>query len=48
VETPVTHHARIHGVSKYGIGNRLWRGLYDLVGVAWLRRRHVAYQVEEE
>lgn len=48
VETPVTHHARIHGVSKYGIGNRLWRGLYDLVGVAWLRRRHVAYQVEGE
>lgn len=48
VEMPVTHHPRIHGVSKYGIGNRLWRGLYDLVGVAWLRRRHVVYQVEGE
>jgi glycosyltransferase involved in cell wall biosynthesis len=41
VECPVTHHPRIHGVSKYGIGNRLWRGLFDLVGVAWLRKRYV-------
>lgn len=47
-ETPVRHHAREHGVSKYGIGNRLWRGLFDLVGVAWLRRRHVVVRVEEE
>jgi dolichol-phosphate mannosyltransferase len=41
VECPVAHHPRIHGVSKYGIGNRLWRGLFDLVGVAWLRKRYV-------
>lgn len=47
VETPVNHHPRQHGVSKYGIGNRLWRGLFDLVGVAWLRRRHVVLHVEE-
>ncbi|HNT87054.1 MAG TPA: glycosyltransferase family 2 protein [Candidatus Hydrogenedentes bacterium] len=47
-ETPVTHHARQFGVSKYGIGNRLWRGLYDLVGVRWLRRRFVVPAVEEE
>jgi len=46
VECPVTHHARRHGVSKYGINNRLWRGLYDLIGVAWLRRRFVAYEIE--
>jgi hypothetical protein len=26
----------------------LWRGLFDLVGVAWLRRRHVVVRVEEE
>lgn len=48
VECPVTHHARQHGVSKYGIQNRLWRGLYDLVGVAWLRRRLVVPEVEGE
>jgi len=48
VEWPVTHHARVHGVSKYGIGNRLWRGLFDLLGVAWLRRRFVHPQLEQE
>ena len=46
VECPVTHHPRQHGVSKYGIHNRLWRGLYDLIGVAWLRRRLVVPEVE--
>lgn len=44
VECPVTHHARHAGTSKYGINNRLWRGLYDLIGVAWLRRRLVFYE----
>lgn len=48
VECNVTHHPRVHGVSKYGIGNRLWRGLYDLVGVAWLRKRYVDFDVEGE
>jgi len=48
VECEVTHHPRIHGVSKYGIGNRLWRGIYDLIGVAWLKRRYVVFQVEGE
>lgn len=48
VECDVTHHPRIHGVSKYGIGNRLWRGIYDLVGVAWLRKRYVHFDVEGE
>ena len=45
VETPVNHHPRHAGVSKYGINNRLWRGIYDLLGVTWLRRRYVAYAV---
>ncbi|MBP8129177.1 MAG: glycosyltransferase family 2 protein [Candidatus Hydrogenedentes bacterium] len=48
VEAPVRHHARQFGVSKYGIGNRLWRGIYDLIGVRWLRRRFVAVRVEGE
>ncbi len=46
-ECVVTHHPRLHGVSKYGINNRLWRGLYDLVGVAWLRRRYVNPDIED-
>jgi len=47
-EMPVTHHPRVHGVSKYGISNRLWRGIYDLIGVGWLRKRYVTFQVEGE
>lgn len=45
-ECPVTHHPRVHGVSKYGIHNRLWRGIYDLIGVGWLARRYVNFRVE--
>lgn len=39
VEIPLAHRARRHGRSKYGVGNRLWRGLYDLAGVRWLKSR---------
>jgi dolichol-phosphate mannosyltransferase len=39
-EVPVNHRPRAAGVTKYGVWNRLWRGLADLVGVAWhLNRR---------
>ena len=48
VEMEVAHHPRLHGRSKYGVWDRLWRGLYDLFGVAWLRRRYVAVQVKGE
>ena len=47
VECPVRHHPRRHGVSKYGISNRLWRGIYDLFGVAWLRKRFVTPELEQ-
>lgn len=48
VEIPVSHHPRVHGTSKYGIGNRLWRGIYDLIGVTWLKKRLVYPKVEGE
>jgi len=41
VEVPVSHRARRHGVSKYGVGNRLWRGIDDVIGVRWLKKRLV-------
>jgi len=44
-EVSLRHRARRHGVSKYGVSNRLWRGLADLVGVAWLKTRLVRYQI---
>jgi dolichol-phosphate mannosyltransferase len=41
LEIPVGHRARVSGVSKYGIWNRLGRGLFDLVGLAWYQRRRL-------
>ena len=36
---PVNHRPRGGGRSHYGMHNRLWVGLVDLVGVMWLQRR---------
>ena len=36
---PVAHRPREHGQSHYGIHNRLWVGLVDMLGVIWLQRR---------
>lgn len=40
-ELPVRHRPRLHGVAKYGIGNRLFRALADLMAVRWMRRRWI-------
>jgi glycosyltransferase involved in cell wall biosynthesis len=47
VEVPVNHRPRVRGISKYGVGNRLARGIHDLVGVLWLRARLLNYQIRE-
>ena len=39
VSIPVGHRPRTRGTSKYGMLNRLWVGIVDIVGVMWLRRR---------
>lgn len=39
LSVPVNHRSRTRGRSKYGIHNRLWAGIVDLLGVAWLLRR---------
>ena len=46
-EIPLSHRPRRHGRSKYGVSNRLWRGLYDLVGVRWLKSRLLRYDIRE-
>ncbi|OGF16066.1 MAG: hypothetical protein A2W00_10210 [Candidatus Eisenbacteria bacterium RBG_16_71_46] len=46
-EVALSHRARRHGMSKYGVHNRLWRGLWDLWGVLWLRTRLLRYRVRE-
>ncbi len=47
VEVEVAHRPRRHGQSKYGVGNRLWRGLHDLLGVRWLKSRLVRYRLKD-
>jgi glycosyltransferase involved in cell wall biosynthesis len=39
VEIVVNHRPRTRGYSKYGIGNRLWVGILDIIGMLWYRRR---------
>ena len=36
---PVNHRPRLRGTSNYGLFDRLWVGITDLFGVAWLARR---------
>ena len=43
-ECDVKHFPRAHGESKYGIQNRLWRGLVDLWAVWWMKRRCLRYE----
>jgi dolichol-phosphate mannosyltransferase len=40
-EVPVRHRPRRFGQTKYGVGNRLWVGIEDTMGVRWLLRRAV-------
>lgn len=41
-EIPVNHRPRLHGTAKYGIGNRLFRALADLMAVRWMRSRWIS------
>jgi len=40
-EIAVQHHPRASGRSNYGIGNRLFRGIRDLIMVRWYLRRQI-------
>ena len=46
-EVPVRHHPRRHGISKYGVGNRLFKGLYDLMAVRWMHSRVLRYRLKD-
>jgi len=39
ISVEVRHRPRQGGISKYGVMNRLWIGIVDLLGVIWLQRR---------
>jgi dolichol-phosphate mannosyltransferase len=47
-EVPVPHYPRAHGVSKYGVGNRLFKGIYDLFAVRWMQARVLRYKYREK
>jgi dolichol-phosphate mannosyltransferase len=47
VQVPVTHRPRPHGMSHYNLWNRSLRVIVDLLGVAWLNRRPIRYEVAD-
>jgi dolichol-phosphate mannosyltransferase len=49
VEILVNHRPRTRGTSKYGVGNRAWRGFVDCLAMRWFRVRSVrADRIEPE
>jgi glycosyltransferase involved in cell wall biosynthesis len=48
VQIPTRHRRRHAGAAKYGMGNRMWRGLKDLLAVRWMAQRTIRYKVEHE
>lgn len=47
VSVDVSHRPRLHGVSKYGLFDRLWVGIVDMLGVMWLQRRSCRAETRE-
>ena len=47
-EIPVTHNPRLHGESKYGVWNRLFKSARDLLVIRWMKSRLLDYQVATE
>ena len=47
LSVPVNHRPRTRGQSHYGMMNRLFTGLLDMVGVMWLTRRARVPQLRE-
>ena len=47
LSTNVAHRPRQQGVSNYGVFDRLWVGISDLFGVAWLTRRALSIETEK-
>jgi glycosyltransferase involved in cell wall biosynthesis len=48
VEIPVTNNPRLHGESKYGVWNRLFKSFYDLLAIRWMKSRLLNYRIATE
>ncbi len=46
-EVPVRHYDREFGKSKYGVFNRLFKGLKDAIAVRWMKQRKLRYEFEK-
>lgn len=46
-EVPVRHFPRTAGTSKFGVWNRLGRGIADCRALRWMRKRRIAYKVSQ-
>ena len=48
VEIPVSNNPRMHGQSKYGVWNRLFKSFRDLLAIRWMKSRLLGYQIATE
>lgn len=46
IEVPVRHYDREYGKSKYGVFNRLFKGLKDAFAVRWMKKRKLSYEFD--
>jgi glycosyltransferase involved in cell wall biosynthesis len=47
IEVPISHHARLTGVTKYRFGSRVIRAFVDLLAVRWMIKRAIHYTPRE-
>jgi len=47
-EIPVTNNPRLHGQSKYGVWNRLFKSFRDLLAIRWMKSRLLGYEIAAE
>lgn len=44
-EIPVSNNPRLHGVSKYGVWNRLFKSFHDMLAIRWMKTRMLNYRI---
>lgn len=48
VEVPVSNNPRLHGESKYGVWNRLFKSFRDMLAIRWMKQRMLGYEVGQQ
>ena len=44
----MTNNPRLHGESKYGVWNRLFKSFRDLLAIRWMKSRILGYQIDKQ